>query len=137
MKHYVIYDGNCNLCVTLVQLLENLDQGLLFSYIPMQDKQTLSQWGITDQDCEQGIILIDGNTPSIRWQGSNAIEEIRRLLPMGSMFVEAYRSLPIMKWVGDKFYEQIRDNRYTLFGKRSDTYQSAYCVDGSCTTENN
>ncbi|MFM6005241.1 MAG: thiol-disulfide oxidoreductase, partial [Sphaerospermopsis kisseleviana] len=25
MNYYVIYDGNCNLCVTLVQLLENLD----------------------------------------------------------------------------------------------------------------
>ncbi|MFM7371589.1 MAG: thiol-disulfide oxidoreductase, partial [Sphaerospermopsis kisseleviana] len=24
MNYYVIYDGNCNLCVTLVQLLENL-----------------------------------------------------------------------------------------------------------------
>ncbi|PLZ35449.1 thiol-disulfide oxidoreductase, partial [Fischerella thermalis WC542] len=30
MNYYVIYDGNCNLCVTLVQLLENLDQGNQF-----------------------------------------------------------------------------------------------------------
>ncbi|PSB37764.1 thiol-disulfide oxidoreductase, partial [filamentous cyanobacterium Phorm 46] len=25
MNYQVIYDGNCNLCVTLVQLLETLD----------------------------------------------------------------------------------------------------------------
>lgn len=132
MTYYVIYDGNCNLCVTLVQLLETLDKGKLFLYAPMQDEQTLLQWGITTQDCEQGMILIDGNQPQRRWQGSNAVEKIGRLLPAGSIFVDAYRALPGMKWAGDRFYEQIRDNRYTIFGKRSNTYQSAYCVDGSC-----
>ncbi|MDB9373921.1 thiol-disulfide oxidoreductase DCC family protein [Nodularia sphaerocarpa] len=136
MNYYFIYDGNCNLCVTLVQLLENLDQGKLFRYAPMQDEQTLGQWGVTPQDCEQGMILIDANAPARRWQGSDAAEEIGRLLPMGSVFVEAYRALPGMKWVGDRFYEQIRDNRYTLFGKRTSTYQSPYCVDGSCKTGN-
>jgi predicted DCC family thiol-disulfide oxidoreductase YuxK len=132
MNYYVIYDGNCNLCVTLVQLLETLDQGKLFRYVSMQDEETLSQWGITSTDCQQGMILIDGNATERRWQGSNAAEEIGRLLPLGSLFVEAYRTLPGMKWAGDRFYEQIRDNRYTLFGKRSQTYQSAYCVDSSC-----
>jgi predicted DCC family thiol-disulfide oxidoreductase YuxK len=136
MNYNVIYDGNCNLCVTLVQLLEKLDQGKLFLYTPMQDEETLAQWGITPQDCEQGMILIDGIAPAKRWQGSDAAEEIGRLLPMGGVFVEAYQALPGMKWVGDRFYEQIRDNRYTLFGKRSSTYQSAYCVDGSCKTGN-
>ncbi|MEH1794213.1 thiol-disulfide oxidoreductase DCC family protein [Nostoc sp.] len=132
MNYYVIYDGNCNLCVTLVQLLETLDKGKLFHYAPMQDEQTLLKWGITAQDCEQGVILIDGNEPQRRWQGSNAAEEIGRLLPVGSIFVDAYRALPGMKWAGDRFYEQIRDNRYTIFGKRSSTYESAYCADGNC-----
>jgi predicted DCC family thiol-disulfide oxidoreductase YuxK len=132
MNYYVIYDGNCNLCVTLVQLLETLDQGKLFRYTSMQDEQALRQWGITALDCEQGMILIDANAPQIRWQGSAAAEEIGRLLPLGSVFVDAYRALPGVKWTGDRFYEQIRDNRYTLFGKRSSTYQSAYCPDGSC-----
>ncbi len=132
MNYYVVYDGECNLCVTLVQLLESLDQGKVFRYVPMQDEQTLSQWGLTAQDCEQGMILIDGNTPSQRWQGSNAAEEIGKLLPMGSVFVEAYRALPGIKWVGDRFYEQIRDHRYALFGKRDSIYKSTYCVDGSC-----
>jgi predicted DCC family thiol-disulfide oxidoreductase YuxK len=136
MNYYVIYDGNCNLCVTLVQLLETLDQGKLFRYIPMQDELALAQWSVTSQDCEQGMMLIDANAPDRRWQGSNAAEEIGRLLPFGSIFVDAYRALPGVKWAGDRFYEQIRDNRYTLFGKRSNTYQSAYCVDGNCHFDN-
>ncbi|NES99458.1 MAG: DUF393 domain-containing protein [Sphaerospermopsis sp. SIO1G2] len=129
MKYYIIYDGQCNLCVNAVRLLENLDQGQIFSYVPMQDQKTLTQWGITSQECEQGMILIDENF-SQRWQGSDAIEEVGRLLPT-TAFVDIYRSLPGVKWLGDRCYEQIRDHRYTLFGKR-ELYQSVYCVDGSC-----
>lgn len=126
MKYFVIYDGNCNLCTTLVQLLEQLDKGERFEYIPMQNEADLKTFNITSCDCEMGMILIDADNPQHRWQGSDAAEEIANLLPTGDLFITAYRSLPGMKWMGDRFYEQIRDNRYTLFGKRSDTYQSAY-----------
>lgn len=133
MIYYVIYDGNCNLCSSLVQLLETLDKGQMFRYAPMQDNQTLQQWGITPQDCELGMILIDAEFPERRWQGSAAAEEIGRLLPLGGAFVAAYRSLPGVKWVGDRVYEQVRDNRYSWFGKRSSTYKTAYSVDCGCT----
>lgn len=131
--YYVIYDGNCNLCVTLVQQLEILDKGQLFEYIPMQDTQALEGFEITSQDCEMGMILIDAEACDRRWQGSNAAEKIARLLPAASVLVEAYRAIPGLKWVGDRFYEQIRDNRYTIFGKRSSTYYSVYPVRG-CST---
>jgi predicted DCC family thiol-disulfide oxidoreductase YuxK len=128
MTYNVIYDGNCNLCVTLVQALENLDKGQLFEYTPMQDEATLNRFGITSQDCEMGMILINADTPEQRWQGSDAAEEIARLLPVADAFVAAYRAIPGVKWAGDRFYEQIRDNRYTIFGKRDTTYQSAYPI---------
>lgn len=126
MLYHVIYDGNCNLCVTLVQLLEHLDQGKQFQYIPMQDQEKLNQFEITPTECNLGMILIDGNNHQRRWQGSDAAEEIGKLLPGGEIFVMAYRSLPGLKWVGDRIYEQIRDHRYTLFGQRSTTYHSTY-----------
>lgn len=135
MTYHVIYDGNCNLCITLVQLLESLDKGQLLEYIPMQDQNALNHLGITPQDCELGIILIDADAPERRWQGSDAAEEIGQLLPVGNVFVSAYRALPGVKWMGDRVYEQVRDNRYTLFGKRSSTYHSAYPV-SFCTTRN-
>lgn len=132
--YYVIYDGNCNLCVNLVKLLETVDRGERFFYIPMQDQDTLKQFEITAEDCELGMILIDAADSTRRWQGSDAAEEIGRLLPVGSGFVDAYRALPGMKWLGDCLYEQVRDNRYVLFGKRSSVYQSAYpaCESGGC-----
>jgi predicted DCC family thiol-disulfide oxidoreductase YuxK len=144
MMYHVIYDGNCNLCVNSVKLLEQLDQGQQFRYAPMQDRATLAQFGITPEDCQRGIILINADQPAQRWQGSAAIEEIGRLLPLGASFVAAYRQLPGAKWIGDRLYEQVRDNRYAIFGQR-DTYLSTYpisgdsgerpCADGSCANE--
>ena len=71
-------------------------------------------------------ILIDGEQPEKRWQGSNAAEEIARLLPLGDVFIAAYRAIPGMKWIGDRSYEQVRDNRYNWFGKTNETYYSDY-----------
>ena len=107
MTYHVIYDGNCNLCTTLVRLLEQLDKGEIFEYIPMQNEADLKTFGITSLDCEMGMILIDADHPKRRWQGSDAAEEIANLLPAGDVFIKAYRSLPGMKWMGDRFYEQI------------------------------
>ncbi|MBF2049501.1 DUF393 domain-containing protein [Leptolyngbya sp. NK1-12] len=138
MIYHVIYDGNCNLCVNSVKLLEQLDQGKQFRYAPMQDQTTLAQFGITPEDCQLGIILIQSEPPFQRWQGTAAIEEIGCLLPLGDAFVTAYQQLPGAKWVGDRLYEQIRDHRYMLFGQRP-TYHSPYpiasdglCADGGC-----
>ncbi len=126
MKYHVIYDGKCNLCSTFAQLLEQFDRGEIFDYIPMQDEANLREFGISAKDCEAGMILVNGNQPEKRWQGSDAAEEIASLLPLGALFISAYRAIPGIKWMGDRSYEQIRDNRYEWFGKRNDTYKSAY-----------
>lgn len=126
--HYVIYDGDCNLCSNLVQGLEYLDRGRLFSYVPMQDTEVLQQFDVTATDCELGMLLIDADHPERRWQGSDAAEEIGALLPTGALFVAAYRSLPGLKRGGDGLYRFVRDNRYRLFGRRASTYESGYRV---------
>lgn len=126
MLYHVIYDGQCNLCATFTHLLETFDQGKLFNYVPMQDEVTLKKFDITAQDCQMGMILIDAKQPEHRWQGSNAAEEIVRLLPMGQVFMTAYQSIPGMKWLGDRTYEQVRDHRYDWFGQRNSIYESSY-----------
>jgi predicted DCC family thiol-disulfide oxidoreductase YuxK len=132
--YYVVYDGNCNLCVNLVRSLETVDRGDRFQYVPMQDSATLEQLSITPEECEQGMIVINADSPDQRWQGSDAAEEIGRHIPFGQSFVDLYRALPGLKGMGDRAYEQIRDNRYSWFGKRSDTYVSGFpvCVDETC-----
>ena len=121
MQYYVVFDGKCNLCTNFAQLLKQFDRDKIFAYIPMQDESTLAKFDITPTDCEAGMILIDAHQPETRWQGSEAAEEIARLLPLGDMFISAYRAIPGMKWLGDRSYEQIRDNRYQWFGEREET----------------
>ncbi|MEB3275018.1 MAG: thiol-disulfide oxidoreductase DCC family protein [Prochlorothrix sp.] len=133
--YHLIYDGNCNLCVTFTQLLQRFDRDDLFTYVPMQNRDRLQTWGISPQDCELGMILLAGDPPQQRWQGSDAAEEVIRLLPLGAAFIAAYRQLPGAKWLGDRSYEQIRDHRYQWFGARPQTYW-ATCAspsdDSSC-----
>ena len=128
MPYAVIYDGNCNLCANFVSILEKFDRGRLFAYIPMQDPEMLMQFNVTSEDCEMGMILIDHTDVNQRWQGSDAAEEIGRLLPMGKSLIDAYRALTPIKAIGDAAYIQIRDHRYQLFGKRDRTYHTAYPV---------
>ena len=122
MSYRVIYDGNCNLCVTFTKLLRQFDREGIFDYTPMQNEAVLAQLGITAEDCQMGMILIDRSTPEKRWQGSNAAEKIASLLPLGDAMVAAYRAIPGMKWTGDRAYEAVRDNRYDWFGKTDTTY---------------
>jgi len=135
MKYHVVYDGNCNLCVSLVQQLEKLDQGAQFDYLPMQDEATLERFQITAQDCELGMILIDAQNPDQRWQGSEAAEEIARQIPFAENLVALYQQIPGLKSLGDRAYEQIRDHRYQWFGKREQTYHSPYPI--GCRREKN
>ena len=66
------------------------------------------------------------NFDAVVRQGSDAAEEIGRLLPLGNPFVEIYRALPGAKQVGDQVYAFVRDRRYELFGQRPSRYDSAY-----------
>ena len=121
MKYQVVYDSRCNLCSNFARLLKQFDREQTFTYIPMQDRATLANYGITPNDCEAGMILIDNKNSQKQWQGSEAAEEIARLLPLGEAFVAAYRAIPGMKWLGNRSYEQIRDNRYEWFGERENS----------------
>ena len=91
----------------------------------------LQQFDVTADDCELGMLLINEENLTQRWQGSDAAEQIGAILPMGALFVAVYRGLPGLKRGGDRLYAFVRDNRYRLFGRRSTTYQSAYPVSKS------
>ena len=120
-KYQVVYDSKCNLCSNFAQLLKQFDRETTFTYVPMQDRSALAEYGITPTDCEAGMILIDVQNPIRRWQGSEAAEEIASQLPLGDAFIAAYRAIPGMKWFGDRSYEQIRDHRYEWFGERKNS----------------
>ncbi len=135
MHYLVIYDGNCNLCSTLVQQLERWEKGQLFRYAPMQDQEALRRYSLSSKDCDRGMIVIDLQNPNERWQGADAAEKIALLLPAARPFIQLYLSIPGLKAFGDAAYGQIRDHRYDWFGKRSKTYWSSMAADTSVDPE--
>lgn len=122
MNYVIIYDGLCNLCVTFVRLLQQVDQSRQFAYVPMQAEAELAHWQITPKDCQAGMILLERQNPGHRWQGSDAAEKIISLLPSGKTLMEVYRALPGLKPRGDDLYALIRDRRYEWFGQRQECY---------------
>ncbi|NJK60152.1 MAG: DUF393 domain-containing protein [Oscillatoriales cyanobacterium SM2_1_8] len=128
MSYCLIYDGECNLCANFVQSLATVDRGRLLTYAPMQDAAILATWGISPAECEMGMILVDVDRPQRRWQGSAAVEELTRLVPIGAATVGLYRWFPGLKTLGDRLYAQVRDHRYRWFGRRSSLYPSPYPV---------
>jgi len=128
MPYHLIYDGDCNLCVSLVRLLEALDRGRQFDYAPMQDERALQAWDVSPQACALGMVAIDAQAPERRWQGSEAAELIAQQLPLAREAIAAYLAVPGLKRWGDRAYAQIRDRRYAWFGQRERTYRSAYPV---------
>jgi predicted DCC family thiol-disulfide oxidoreductase YuxK len=124
----LIYDGECNLCAHFVQALAQVDRGQRLTYAPMQDAEVLAQWGIPAAECEMGMILVDVDRPQRRWQGSDAVEELTRLVPLGAATVGLYRWFPGLKALGDRLYAQVRDHRYRWFGRRTALYRAPYPV---------
>ncbi len=131
MKSIIIYDGNCNLCTTFVRLLETIDRGTRFCYVPMQNTGTLLNLGVDPIEMEKGIILLEDKT---KYQGIAAIERIAETLPGFDRLVNLYNQIPGVKPLGSLSYEWVKDNRYQLFGQ-CQTYESIYpFCETSCPT---
>ena len=116
--YLLIYDGKCNLCVSFVQAIAQLDQGENFCYLPMQDQAGLATWQIEPESCGAGMVLLEMANPTRKWQGTAAAEQIAEVFPIANLLVSAYRALPGLKQLGDRAYAQIRDHRYQWFGER-------------------
>ena len=80
-KYYVIYDGNCNLCVSLVKLLEKLDQGKTFNYAAMQEQEVLSSLDNKNLNCIQYYLLVSGYYSRSRGSSSSSSSSSTRYSP--------------------------------------------------------
>jgi predicted DCC family thiol-disulfide oxidoreductase YuxK len=115
-KPILIYDGICNLCTTVVRLLNALDHGWRLQYIPSQElgERLRSRYGLTEARLQGQMHFIrSGSVVS----GAMAIREIcRALTPFGIMC----NSLAVPQ--AQQVYDWIARRRYRLFGCRGTCY---------------
>ena len=110
MSYYLIHDPNCPTCGPFIQLLQSLDRGRLFICISLEDSERLRDFQLTAEDAKQkGLILIDADETFRRWYGSEAIEEIITVFPMGYLLISTYRAMPGAKPIGDRVYVTLKD----------------------------
>jgi len=114
--HIIIFDGQCNLCNTLVNFIIQHDRRALFSFTPLHSfcaNSLMDKYKLRTLDTDT-VVLIKEEKVYLR---SEAVFEIMRdFKGVWSLFC-IFRLLPTA--LNDFFYKRVAKNRYRLFGRRS------------------
>jgi len=115
MNKIIIFDGVCNLCNTMVQLIIKLDKKETFKFLPIQSEKATTIFKELNIDLINldTVILLKDN--KVYLQSDAALEIIYTLKYPWKIF---YFSRFIPKFVCDRIYKIIANKRYSWFGKR-------------------
>lgn len=111
MKYTLVYDGECNVCGRIVNVLRGWDRGALeITASQAPGVRARFPW-ITNEAYRQSLQLIgpDGRT----WQGAAAVEQLLAVLPRGRLISWAFY-IPFARRLAEKLYCWIARNRYRL-----------------------
>ncbi|MGI9527212.1 MAG: thiol-disulfide oxidoreductase DCC family protein [Weeksellaceae bacterium] len=115
MNHVVFFDGVCNLCQGSVQQLIKLDKNNVLKFSSLQSdlgQEILKKNQLDTQHFQSIIYLKDDKI----YQKSDGIIEILLDLGTGWNWVAIFKIIP--KFLRDRIYMLISNNRYKLFGKQ-------------------
>ena len=115
LNNLIIFDGVCNLCNASVQFIINRDKKRVFKFLPLQSERTgeiFKQFNIDFENLDT-IILIKNKKVFVR---SDAALEIANALDYPWKIF--YFLIFIPKFIRDRIYNIIANNRYDWFGKR-------------------
>ena len=108
----VIYDGDCGLCRSSMEVLRKLDEEGVLELVESQAPGVRERFpGITAEAYARGLQVIepDGNTT----EGAAAVERLCAIIPAGRRVGWLYR-IPFARALADRAYAWISRNRTTL-----------------------
>ncbi len=111
----LLYDGECNLCDSLVSFIIRHDRKQKFMFSPLQSetgKELLSLQGISGRQLNS-VVYISHQRFFFR---SDAVLNIFRDLGGGWRLLYGFRFIP--PFIRDIFYFIVARTRYRIFGKR-------------------
>ena len=124
----VIYDGNCNFCISQVTHLRRLDCcGGRLSFLSLHDQRVAEAYPDLSYDqlmAEMYEVQPDGT----RHAGGDAVRYLSRRLPLlwpAAPILHLPGSANLWRWL----YQQVAKRRYKIAGKKSD---QAPCSNGTC-----
>ncbi len=112
----LFFDGECNLCNSLVQFVLKRDKKKQFLFAPLQSpygKKAREQTGGTDNESTDSFILYNKGVYYIR---SSASLHMFRLL--GGLWALLYAGIIFPRFIRDAVYNFVARNRYKWFGRR-------------------
>ena len=111
----LFFDCECNLCNSAVQFIIRNDKKKVFLFAPLQSdagKEALKQFSGKVPD---SVILFYNNTYFVK--SSAALHTLRLL---GGGWKALYAGIIIPRFIRDRIYDVVSNNRYKWFGKRDE-----------------
>jgi predicted DCC family thiol-disulfide oxidoreductase YuxK len=122
-KAVILFDGVCNLCHSLVQMVIRHDPGAYFRFASLQSetgKALLRQYHIPEHATPESLVLIEQGGA---WQYSSAALRITRKLKSWHRLLYPFIFLPA--FLRDPVYKWIARNRYRWFGRQESCWLPA------------
>jgi predicted DCC family thiol-disulfide oxidoreductase YuxK len=115
-KHIVLFDGECNLCNTVVQFIIKHDRKKIFRFASLQSdfgQAIAAQYNLPRDNFETFIYLDDD---SIYFKSAAALKVSRDL---GYPYRLLYAFIVLPRFVRDAVYMMVSRNRHRLFGNNA------------------
>jgi predicted DCC family thiol-disulfide oxidoreductase YuxK len=113
-KYLILYDGECNLCHSVVQKIIVYDNKDVFRFLAQNSEKgqiVCQSHGV--KNTLESIILI--SPTGIKLEKSAAVFAIAAQLPKRFLWIQCFRIFP--KSLCDRLYDYIARKRYFWFGK--------------------
>ncbi|MEO5567784.1 MAG: DUF393 domain-containing protein [Gemmatimonadaceae bacterium] len=107
----VVYDGTCKVCTRLSKVLGKWDRGRL-EVVASQAPGVMARFPWIPARAYTEALQVVGPGGET-WQGSEAIEQLLRILPRGRLIAWIFQ-VPIVRTIADRFYRWFARNRYHL-----------------------
>ena len=113
----ILFDGVCNLCNNTVKFIIKRDKKAYFSFASLQSgkgQKLLEKYHLSHYDLSSFILLENGKAFS---KSTGALQVVRKL---DGLWPLLYCFILIPKFIRDKVYETVANNRYKWFGKKDE-----------------
>jgi predicted DCC family thiol-disulfide oxidoreductase YuxK len=114
-QRIILFDGVCNLCSALLNVVYANDKKALFRYAWVQSRsgKEILEWCGLPTDFYDTMVYIENATPYFK---STALLKIARSLRFPWPLLSA--GLIVPKFIRDWLYDRIALNRYKIFGRK-------------------
>ena len=111
----ILFDGVCNLCEGFVQFVIRRDPDAVFRFAPLQSEigeELLGRCGWHESRLDGVVLIEDGRC----YRKSDAVIRASRRMGLPYRLISPTAIVP--RFIRDRIYDYVADNRYAWFGKK-------------------